>query len=192
MHIIAKRLPRTARSRLAAVTFAALTASTLTGCANRGMSSHSFPASGAQTVWNVEYGEVVDVRPVAVEGEVSLLGILLGSAIGSAVGTEVSDSRNAAAVGAIAGGVAGAAIEQAGTGTNALQITVDLDSGSTVAIVQDNEDQFQSGERVRVLTSNVASVHPSALGTPGIFGLPGHVHSVGTPVAMNRARVQSL
>ena len=192
MHSIAKRLPRTAASPIAAVTIAVLTASTLTGCANRGMSSHTFPASGAQTVWNVEYGEVVDVRPVAVEGEISLLGILVGSAIGSAVGTGVSDSRNADAVGAIAGAVAGAAIEQASTGTNAQQITVDLESGGTVAIVQDDEEQFESGERVRVLTANVASAHPAVLGTPGVFGLPGHVRSAGTHVAMTRARVQSL
>ena len=161
MHTIAERLPRIARSHFAAVTLAVVTAGTLTGCANRGMSSHTFPSSGAQTIWNVEYGEVVDVRPVAVEGEISLLGILVGIAVGSAIGSEVSDSRNAGTVGAIAGAVAGSAIEQATTAMNAQQITVDLDSGSTVAIVQDDEDQFESGERVRVLTANVATVHPA-------------------------------
>ena len=192
MYIIAKRLPRIARSPLAALTLAVVTASTLTGCANRGMSGHTFPASGAQAIWNVEYGEVVDVRPVAVEGEISLLGILVGSAVGSAVGSGVSDSRNAGTVGAIAGAVAGGAIEQASSAMDAQQITVDLDSGSTVAIVQDDEDQFASGERVRVLTANAASVHPAVLGTPGVFGIPSRVHPVGTPVAMTRARVQPL
>jgi len=192
MHTIAERLPRIARSRFAAVTLAVVTAAALTGCANRGMSSHTFPSSGTQTIWNVEYGEVVDVRPVAVEGEISLLGILVGSAVGSAIGSEVSDSRNAGTVGAIAGAVAGGAIEQATTAMNAQQITVDLDSGSTVAIVQDDEDQFESGERVRVLTSNVASAHPTVMGTPSVFGIPGRVHPVGTPVAMTRARVQPL
>ena len=192
MHTIAERLPRIARSPLAAVTLAVVTAATLTGCANRGMSSHTFPSSGAQTVWNVEYGEVVDVRPVAVEGEISLLGILVGSAVGSAIGSEVSDSRNAGTVGAIAGAVAGGAIEQATTAMNAQQITVDLDSGSTVAIVQDDEDQFESGARVRVLTANVTTVHPAVMGTSSVFGIPGRVHPVGTPVAMTRARVQPL
>ena len=192
MHIIAKRLPRITSSPLARVTFAALIASTVAGCAHRSMSSHTFPTSGAQTVWNVEYGEVVDVRPVAVEGEISLMGILLGSTIGSAIGAGVSDSGNAHAVGAIAGAVAGAAIEQASTGTNAQQITVDLESGGTVAIVQDDEEQFESGERVRVMTANVASAHPALVGAPGVFGIPSHVHSVGTHVAMTRARVQSL
>lgn len=193
MQTPSKRNSRVASAPAAALATAALTAVALMGCANQGMSSHTFPTTGTQTVWNVEYGKVVDVRPVAVEGEVSLLGILLGSAIGSAIGTGVSDSRNAGAVGAVVGAVAGGAIEQAAsTATNAQQITVDLDSGGTVAIVQDDEDQFASGERVRVLTSNAASVHPGVMSTSGVFGLPGRVHPVGMPVAMTRARVQPL
>ena len=192
MHIPANRNPRFAGAPTAVLAIAALTAAALTGCANRSLSGQTFPASGAQTAWNVEYGEVVDVRPAEVEGEVSLLGVLVGSAVGSVVGTEVSSSRNASAVGAVAGAAAGAAVEQAVTGKSAQQITVDLDSGSTVAIVQDDEDQFQNGERVRVLTANIVTPGPTPVHTGGIFGRPGRIGRTGAPFPITRARVQHL
>lgn len=175
-----------ARTPIAVLTFIALAASALTGCAGSGMSGQSFPRSGAQAAWNVEYGKVVDVRTVQVEGEFSLLGILVGSAIGHAAGTEISDSRNAGTVGSVAGAVAGASVERAVTAVDGVQITVELDSGRTVAIVQDDEDQFQDGERVRVLTAAAVS------GSPGVFGGPPGVGAVGPAVPVTRARVQRL
>ena len=192
MHIIAKHHPRIASTPFAALTFAALAASALTGCANRSMSSQTFPSSSAQAVWNVEYGEVVDVRTVKVEGEFSLLGALVGGAVGHAAGTEISNSRNAGAVGSIAGAVAGTSIERAVSAMEGLQVTVELDSGRTVAIVQDDEDRFQNGERVRVLTAAVAPAHAAVLGAPGVWGAPGVFSSVGAPVPVTRARVQRL
>ena len=192
MHTPAKRNSRIAGTPIAALAFAALAVAALSGCANRSLSGQTFPASGAQTVWNVEYGEVVDVRPAEVEGEISLLGVLVGSAVGHAVGTEVSDSRNAGAVGAVAGAAAGAAIEQAVTGMSAQQITVDLDSGGTVAIVQDDQDRFENGERVRVLTANIAASGPAPARTGGIFGRSGVIGRTGPPVPVTRARVQHL
>ena len=194
MHNYAKRHPRIASTPIAALTFAALAASALTGCANRSMSSKTFPSSSAQAVWNVEYGEVVDVRTVEVEGEFSLLGILVGSAVGHAAGMEISNSRNAGAVGGLAGAVAGASIEKAVSGMDGMQITVELDSGRTIAIVQDDEDQFQDGERVRVLTAAVAPAHAAVMAAPGVWGGPGvfsSTHGVGT-VGVTRARVQHL
>ncbi len=197
--ITSKHHPRIAGAPIAALVFAALAAAALTGCANRSMSSQTFPRSSAQSVWNVEYGEIVDVRAVEIEGEFPLLGVLIGSAIGHAAGTEISDSSNAGVVGGVVGAVAGGSIEHAASSTNGLQITVDLDSGRTVAIVQDDGEQFQDGERVRVLTAPVAAVHPAVLGGPGVwgpsgvFGGPRGVGPVGSAhVPMTVARVQSL
>lgn len=192
MHIPAKSHSHFAGAPAAVLAFAALAAMALAGCAGRSLSSQTFPAAGAQTAWNVEYGEVVDVRPAEVEGEISLLGVLVGSAVGHAVGTEVSGSSNAGAVGAIAGAAAGAAIEQAVTGKSAQQITVDLDSGSTVAIVQDDEDRFQNGERVRVLTANIVTPGPTPVRTGGIFGGSRGIGRTGAPFPVTRARVQHL
>lgn len=61
MHIPAKSYSHFAGAPAAVLAFAALTAMALTGCANRSLSSQTFPALGAQTAWNVEYGERVRV-----------------------------------------------------------------------------------------------------------------------------------
>ena len=54
-------------------------------------------------------------------------------------------------MGAVAGAVAGEAVEERVTRQQGLQITVDLDEGSTVAIVQGADQAFAVGERVKVL-----------------------------------------
>jgi outer membrane lipoprotein SlyB len=47
--------------------------------------------------------------------------------------------------------VGGDAIEERATREQALQITVDLDKGSTIAVVQAADQQFAVGERVKIL-----------------------------------------
>ena len=56
-------------------------------------------------------------------------------------------------VGAVVGGIAGSAAEEGITRKDGIEITVKLDSGSLVAIVQEADEQFQPGERVRLLES---------------------------------------
>ncbi|ENO85758.1 17 kDa surface antigen, partial [Thauera linaloolentis 47Lol = DSM 12138] len=51
-----------------------------------------------------------------------------------------------------AGGVAGAAIEEGATRTQGVEVTVRLDNGQFLAVVQADEGEaFRAGERVRVL-----------------------------------------
>jgi outer membrane lipoprotein SlyB len=54
-------------------------------------------------------------------------------------------------LGAVAGGIAGAAIEEGVTRKKGLEITVQLESGRTLAITQEADEAFNPGERVRVL-----------------------------------------
>ena len=57
-----------------------------------------------------------------------------------------------AVVGAVVGGMAGAASEEAITRKPGLEITVRLDSGRMLAVVQeDSGEKFPVGERVRLL-----------------------------------------
>jgi outer membrane lipoprotein SlyB len=63
----------------------------------------------------------------------------------------------ASVVGAVAGGVAGQAGEQLATGKTGLEITVRLDSGQLIAIVQEADEAFKPGERVRVLRGHDAA-----------------------------------
>jgi outer membrane lipoprotein SlyB len=57
-------------------------------------------------------------------------------------------------LGAVVGGMAGAASEEAITRKPGLEITVRLDSGRMLAVVQeDSGEKFAVGERVRLLES---------------------------------------
>jgi outer membrane lipoprotein SlyB len=56
-------------------------------------------------------------------------------------------------VGAVVGGLAGAAAEEGLTRKDGLEITVKLDNGSMIAVVQEADEQFHPGERVRLVES---------------------------------------
>ena len=123
------------------------------GCASSA-SSKVYPRYQAQQVWRVEYGKVTEVDAVTIEGERSYLGRAGGGYIGYEVGRAAVDGSGrgvAGAVGAVAGAVAGDAVEERATRQPGLQITVDLDEGATVAIVQATDQPFAVGERVKVL-----------------------------------------
>ncbi len=57
----------------------------------------------------------------------------------------------ARAAGTIAGAAAGSAIEESATRQTGLEITVKLDNGETVSIVQEADERFDEGDLVRVL-----------------------------------------
>jgi outer membrane lipoprotein SlyB len=131
----------------------ALVVVSIMGCASSA-SSKVYPRYQAQQAWRVEYGKVTGIDPVAIEGERSYLGGAGGGYIGYELGRAAVDGSGggvAGAVGAVAGAVAGSAIEERATRQDGLQITVELDEGSTVAIVQAADQPFALGERVRVL-----------------------------------------
>lgn len=118
------------------------------------------PASGrvysrqeARTAWDVRYGKVAAIEEAVIEGRRTPLGRIGGGLIGYQVGRTVGDGsgrRIAGAVGAVAGAVAGQAIEEHATREDAWQITVDLDGGRTIAVVQAQDQSFQVGEQVRI------------------------------------------
>ncbi|HSD74721.1 MAG TPA: hypothetical protein VLB75_08115 [Steroidobacteraceae bacterium] len=123
------------------------------GCASSA-SSKVYPRHQAQQAWTVEYGKVADIDTVTIEGDRSYLGRAGGGYIGYEVGRAAVDGSGrgvAGAVGAVAGAVAGDAVEEHVTRQQGLQITVDLEEGPTVAIVQAADQTFALGERVKVL-----------------------------------------
>lgn len=128
----------------------------ISGCARHTASSQVYPRYEARTAYDVEYGEVVDVRQVEIEGYSSFIGVWGGAIVGDAVGGAVNTSsrstrRVARAVGGVAGAVIGEAVERKVTAEMGLEITVDLDSGSTVAIVQAADIPFAPGDQARIL-----------------------------------------
>lgn len=108
----------------------------------------------ARKVQTVKTGVVESVRTVKLEGTKSPVGTVAGGAIGGIAGSSVGGGRGsaiAAVIGAVAGGLAGSAIEEGVTRKDALEITVKLDSGGLIAIVQEADEQFNPGEKVRIV-----------------------------------------
>jgi len=122
------------------------------GCATN--ASHPvYARHEAHRAWQVHDGEVIAVDEARIEGRHTPLGTIGGGLIGHSVGRTIgggSGRRVAGAVGAVAGAVAGRAVERAATGEPAWQITVDLEDGRTIAVVQARDADFTVGERVRV------------------------------------------
>lgn len=128
----------------------------VSGCASD-LGGGSYERTEARGVMTVRFGEVTTVRPVQLEGTESGVGTLSGAAIGGIAGSSVGGGKGAAVaavIGAVAGGIAGTAIENNATRAAGVEVTVKLDSGQYIAVVQqDGGENFQLGERVRILDS---------------------------------------
>jgi outer membrane lipoprotein SlyB len=127
----------------------------LGGCATS-ESGSVYSSREARREATVRFATVESVRSVTIEGSRSGAGAVTGGAIGGIAGSEVGHGKGSAiasVLGAVAGGVAGQAIEERATRKEGLEITVRLDSGELRAIVQEAEEAFRPGERVRLLTS---------------------------------------
>jgi len=127
----------------------------IAGCG--GPSSHSsntISRSQAGTVQTVQDGEVLYVRSVTIEGSKSPVGAIAGGVLGYTVGNSVGGGRGtkiARVAGTVGGAAAGSAVQQNVTQEQGLEITVQLDSGPIISIVQSADESFNDGDRVRVL-----------------------------------------
>lgn len=131
-----------------------LAVTSLGGCAAPS-SGKVYSREEARTAWRVTDGQVVDVKPVMIEGQKSWLGTAGGGYVGYELGRTVGSGTGrdlAGAVGGVVGATVGQATEERVTRQDGLQIMVELDrKGETIAIVQSDDVSFSPGERVRVL-----------------------------------------
>ena len=128
-------------------------AAALVGCKNPSLQGDTYSRSSAREVQRVEEGEVLFVRPVQIEGTQGA-GAIAGGVIGYAVGSAIGGGRGnkiAKTGGAVAGVAAGSRAEEAATRQQGLEITVQLESGEVIAVVQGADETFDEGDRVRVL-----------------------------------------
>ncbi|WP_024303408.1 glycine zipper 2TM domain-containing protein [Pseudogulbenkiania sp. MAI-1] len=128
---------------------------TLAGCATSD-SAAVYSKGQMRQAQSVEFGTVVSVRNVLMEGDNNELLTLGGAALGGIAGSTIGHGRGAAAgtiAGALAGGFGTQAAQRSLGTKNALEITVKLDrSGRMLSIVQEADIPFAVGQRVRVLT----------------------------------------
>jgi outer membrane lipoprotein SlyB len=127
----------------------------LAGCASS-QSGSVYSRDEARRTQTIRMGVVESVRTVRIEGTKSPVGTVAGGAVGGIAGSSIGHGRGSAAaavVGAVVGGLAGAAAEEGLTRKDGLEITVKLDNGNMVAVVQEADEQFHPGERVRLIES---------------------------------------
>ena len=127
----------------------------LSGCVST-MSDSAYSRSQARQEMTVRMGVIESIREVSLEGSKSGVGGLAGAAVGGVAGSSVGQGKGqivGAVLGAVAGGLAGSALEEQGTKKNALELTVKLEGGKTIAVVQEgNIRDFRVGDAVRVLS----------------------------------------
>lgn len=144
--------------RLTLVTLAvAATAGGLGACASS-TAGNVYSRDETRQAQVVKFGTIEAVQPVKIEGRPGYLGAATGAVLGGLAGSTVgggTGQKAATVAGAVAGGVAGQAGERVLTRADGLEITVRLENGNIMAIVQEqSEQQFQVGQRVRVVEHN--------------------------------------
>jgi outer membrane lipoprotein SlyB len=123
----------------------------LAGCA-AGVSGSTYSRGQTRMAQEVELGTVEMVREVEIEGTKSGVGSTAGAIIGGvSAGSQGKTGTVTGVLGAVIGGIAGAAVEEGTTRQKGYEITVKLDNGRALAVVQAADEEFKPGERVRIL-----------------------------------------
>jgi outer membrane lipoprotein SlyB len=133
---------------------AALAALALGGCAYHGGPDYyrGYEARSEQTV---RFGVVEAIREVRIQYGESGVGAASGAMLGSIAGSHAGRGHGhiAGAIGgAILGGLIGQEIERSGNERHGVELTVLLDSGRYIAVIQEADEIFRPGDRVRVLS----------------------------------------
>jgi len=128
----------------------------LTGCANN-LTGDNYSASEAKIIQEVSFGRVIAERPVVIDGRQNgALGTAAGGVLGGVIAHNVGGGSGrdvAAGIGAIIGGILGQQVEEKATRKQGQEITITLDSGETISIVQQisQANFFAVNDRVKVL-----------------------------------------
>ena len=101
-------------------------------------------------------GTVITSVPVTIEGDNSGIGTMVGAGVGGASGVAAAGGGGAeaivaSAVGAVAGSIVGKAVEERVTRKPGQRVTIRLDDGKIIEVVQEAEEGvFLEGDRVNV------------------------------------------
>jgi len=132
----------------------------MVSCAQDSLSGDVYSRNEARSGQSVQTGKITQVRYVKIEGG-NQAGSILGAIGGGLLGSNIGNGRASNTAGAVGGAVVGSALaskaQQSMSSRQGIEITVRLDSGGTVAVVQEENPRrpsgFDIGQRVRVLYS---------------------------------------
>lgn len=133
----------------------ALAGATLVGGCASSTSGGAYSRAQTRGEQAVRLGIVESVRPVQIEGTKTPIGPVAGAAIGGIGANQIGGGSGraiATILGVVAGGLAGAATEEGTTRRPGVEVMVRLESGNLIAVTQEADEQFQVGERVKVLS----------------------------------------
>ncbi|ABZ77900.1 17 kDa surface antigen [Shewanella halifaxensis HAW-EB4] len=141
---------------------------TIAGCTTPTPYGDAYAASETRTIQQVYYGTIVKAEPVtiAASDKTNIIAMIAGAAIGGILGSEVgggAGSDIAAIGGSVAGGYAGSEIADAAGERNGVNLTIRLEDGRIISIVQEVNPSmiFQQGQAVQVnVDGNTARVVP--------------------------------
>ncbi|CAG0948478.1 Outer membrane lipoprotein pcp [Burkholderiales bacterium] len=133
----------------------------LAGCVPVQRADVYYPGQALRTQ-SVEFGFVESVREVLIGGSRTGVGGASGAVIGSIAGSHAGGGHRGSfagsVIGAIVGGIIGVAVEEGVTQRPGIEITVRLDGGGLIAVVQDAEwEALRPGDRVRVLSDGYST-----------------------------------
>lgn len=141
----------------------------LGGCSTPNPYGNAYSAGDAQAIQQVHYGTIVNAQPVSIDAstQTNTIGTIAGAAIGGILGSEVGHGAGSD-LAAIGGGLLGGYLGSEAAGElgkrNGVNLTIRLEDGQTISIVQeaDPDMMFRIGERVQVnVTGNKAHVVPA-------------------------------
>ena len=127
----------------------------LAGCAYPGYGGADYRGYQTGTEQSVRFGVVESVRVIRIDAPQTGVGATSGAILGGIAGSNVGGGSGAAAAavaGALIGGIIGSHIEADANAGNGIEITVLLDGGRYIAVVQAADEAFRVGDRVRVLS----------------------------------------
>ena len=130
----------------------------LSSCAQDSLTGDTYSRGEAGRAQSVQTGRITSIRAVKIEGA-NQGGALVGALAGGFLGSNIGGGRAANTAGAVGGALVGSAIgshaQQAASSRNGIEISVRLDGGGSLAIVQEVNplEPFYIGDRVRILGS---------------------------------------
>lgn len=136
---------------------AAVGAMTLGGCANEPYNGNNYTGAQAGQAQSVSYGTITAIRAVKIEGNgTSGFGGIGGAVLGGLLGHEVGGGGGktiATAIGALGGAWAGNRVEGSTDRTNGMEVQVKRDDGQNLVVVQQADNTYLVGQRVRLIGS---------------------------------------
>jgi len=129
----------------------------LSGCYSN-LSGDTYSREEARKVQKVEYATLEHIRPVVIEGTKTPIGAAVGAVAGGIAGSAIGRNKGsqvASVIGATIGGIMGASIEEQTTRTQGEELTLRLEDGQVISVIQavSQRQQFSVGQRVRILRS---------------------------------------